>query len=61
MQQLRQVLLERLRATAAPVVLNGPEQGGIPHTLNLSFPGCPSESLLMNLDLAAGRYFAEAG
>jgi cysteine desulfurase len=33
------------------VVLNGPEQGGIPHTVNVSFPGCRSDSLLMNLDL----------
>src|SRR5207302_5237772 len=42
----------RLRREAAPVVLNGPETGGVPHTLNLSFPGCRAESLLMNLDLA---------
>src|SRR5262249_57734888 len=35
-----------------PVVLNGPEEGGVPHTLNLSFPGCRADSLLMNLDLA---------
>ena len=41
-----------LRATAAPVVLNGPEEGGVPHTLNLSFPGCRADALLMNLDLA---------
>jgi cysteine desulfurase len=48
----RQRLLTRLRATAAPVVLNGPDDGGVPHTLNLSFPGLRAESLLMNLDLA---------
>jgi cysteine desulfurase len=41
-----------LRAEAAPVILNGPAEGGIPHTLNLSFPGCRADSLLMNLDLA---------
>ncbi|HXG12559.1 MAG TPA: cysteine desulfurase family protein [Gemmataceae bacterium] len=51
-QRLRRRFLERLRATAAPVVLNGPETGGVPHTLNLSFPGCRAESLLMALDLA---------
>ena len=34
------------------MVLNGPEEGGIPHTLNLSFPGCRADALLMNLDLA---------
>jgi cysteine desulfurase len=50
--RLRQHFLERLRAEAAPVVLNGPEAGGLPHTVNVSFPGCPAESLLMNLDLA---------
>jgi cysteine desulfurase len=51
-RRLRARFLERLRATAAPVALNGPAEGGIPHTLNLSFPGCRAEALLMNLDLA---------
>jgi cysteine desulfurase len=50
--ELRRRFLERLRAEAAPVVLNGPEDGGVPHTLNLSFPGCRADLLLMNLDLA---------
>jgi cysteine desulfurase len=49
---LRRRLLESLRREAAPVVLNGPEEGGIPHTLNLSFPGCRADALLMSLDLA---------
>jgi cysteine desulfurase len=49
---LRRRLLDALRREAAPVVLNGPEQGGIPHTLNLSFPGCHADALLMSLDLA---------
>jgi cysteine desulfurase len=49
---LRRRFLDRLRATAAPVVVNGPEEGGVPHTLNLSFPGCRADLLLMNLDLA---------
>jgi cysteine desulfurase len=49
---LRQRFLDAMRAGAAPVVLNGPETGGVPHTLNLSFPGCGAEALLMNLDLA---------
>jgi cysteine desulfurase len=51
-QVLRRRLLDALRRGAAPVVLNGPEEGGIPHTLNLSFPGCRADALLMNLDLA---------
>ncbi|HYT88940.1 MAG TPA: cysteine desulfurase family protein, partial [Gemmataceae bacterium] len=38
-ERLRCLFLERLRAEAAPVVLNGPAEDGIPHTLNLSFPG----------------------
>jgi cysteine desulfurase len=50
--RLRSHFLDRLRTQAAPVLLNGPETSGVPHTLNLSFPGCRAESLLMNLDLA---------
>jgi cysteine desulfurase len=50
--RLRGRFLERLWDTASPVVLNGSAEGGVPHTLNLSFPGCRAESLLMNLDLA---------
>lgn len=49
---LRQQFLEALRRDAAPVALNGPEEGGIPHTLNLSFPGCQADLLLIKLDLA---------
>jgi cysteine desulfurase len=50
--RLRALLLDRLGAEAAPLVVNGPAQGGMPHTLNVSFPGCRAEALLMNLDLA---------
>lgn len=48
---LRKRFLEIVRA-AAPVVLNGSEEVGVPHTLNLSFPGCRADVLLMKLDLA---------
>jgi cysteine desulfurase len=41
-----------LEATAAPAILNGPREAGIPHTVNVSFPCCRADSLLMNLDLA---------
>jgi cysteine desulfurase len=44
-----------LREVAAPVVLNGPEIGSpdaLPTTLNVSFPGCRADLLLMALDLA---------
>jgi cysteine desulfurase len=49
---LRQRMLDRLRADAAPVAVNGPAEDGIVHTLNLSFPGCRADVLLMKLDLA---------
>jgi cysteine desulfurase len=50
--QLRNLFLECLDRLADPVLLNGPQTGGLPHTLNLSFPGCQADVLLMNLDLA---------
>src|SRR2546428_9279246 len=49
---LRRRFLETLRADIQPVVVNGPQDGGIPHVLNVSFPGCRADVLLMNLDLA---------
>jgi cysteine desulfurase len=49
---LRRRLLTALRREAAPAVLNGPEDGGLPHTLNVSFPGVAADVLLMSLDLA---------
>jgi cysteine desulfurase len=48
-RQLRERFLNRLRLDAAPVVVNGE---GVPHILNVSFPGCLAEGLLMALDLA---------
>jgi cysteine desulfurase len=51
-RRLRQRFLDSLLATSAPFVMNGPETGGIPHTINLSFPGLRADALLMNLDLA---------
>lgn len=50
--QLRACFLESLRTSASPVVLNGPESAGVPSTINLSFPGCRGDALLMALDLA---------
>jgi cysteine desulfurase len=55
LEALRARLWERLRETAAPVVLIGPEIGApdvVPTTLNVSFPGCRADLLLMALDLA---------
>jgi cysteine desulfurase len=51
-RRLRERFLGALRANAAPVVLNGPADVGVPHTLNLSFPGLKADVLLMNIDLA---------
>jgi cysteine desulfurase len=55
LEALRGRLWNRLREVAAPVVLNGPEVGApdvVPTTLNVSFPGCRADLLLMALDLA---------
>jgi cysteine desulfurase len=53
--QLRRHLWQRLVEQAAPVVLNGPEIDAddvVPNTLNVSFPGCRGDLLVMALDLA---------
>jgi cysteine desulfurase len=55
LEALRERLWNRLREVASPVVLNGPEIGApdaLPTTLNVSFPGCRADLLLMALDLA---------
>jgi len=51
-RRLRESFLHELETSVPPVILNGPRDSGLPHTLNLSFPGCQADSLLMNLDLA---------
>ncbi len=51
MLALRGRFLEALQQVS-PVILNGPESGGLPHVLNLSFSGCRADALLMALDLA---------
>jgi cysteine desulfurase len=51
-QRLRERFLSYLRREAVPLVLNGLPEGGLPHTMNLSFPGLKADTLLMNLDLA---------
>jgi cysteine desulfurase len=47
----RRILIDRLQEMCPPVVVNSPE-GGSPYILNVSFPGCRAEVLLMKLDLA---------
>lgn len=52
---LRQRFLEALQAQAAPIVVNGPAEvptRASPYAVNVSFPGCRADALLMNLDLA---------
>lgn len=52
---LRRIFLEALSASREPFVINGPADvgaRGLPHTMNISFPGCRADLLLMNLDLA---------
>jgi cysteine desulfurase len=49
---LRRALWAGLERRAAPVVLNGPPEDGLPHILNVSFPGCDAQALLIALDLA---------
>ncbi len=49
--ELRDRLLAALRAGAPEAVLNGDPEWLIPNTLNVSFPGIPSELLLIHLDL----------
>jgi cysteine desulfurase len=51
-RRLRERFLGALHRDAGTVILNGPEEGGIPHTLNLSFVGIKADLLLMSLDLA---------
>jgi cysteine desulfurase len=55
LDSLRSRLWEGLQSTAAPVHLNGPpldSPRSLPTTLNVSFPGCRGDVLLMALDLA---------
>jgi cysteine desulfurase len=49
--QLRDRFLARLREEASPVVVNSPADGS-PYVVNVSFPGCRADLLMMKLDLA---------
>jgi cysteine desulfurase len=51
-QRLREIFLDGLRRRCAPIVVNGPEHDILPNIVNVSFPGCRAEVLLMRLDLA---------
>jgi len=52
--QLRLRFLAKLKGAAVPFIVNGPLPGdadSLPTTLNVSFPGCRADILLMALDL----------
>jgi cysteine desulfurase len=44
--------LETLHTGAEPIIINGHPTDSLAHTLNISFPGCLSDLLLIRLDLA---------
>lgn len=50
--QLRNELVDGIRALVPDTVLNGPPEGRLPGNAHLSFPGCEGDSLLMLLDAA---------
>lgn len=47
----RQWFVDQLRESCPPIVVNSPEDGS-PYIVNISFPGCRADLLLMKLDLA---------
>jgi cysteine desulfurase len=53
--RLRELLVSSWREHGIDFVVNGPDEScgaGVPHVLNVSFPGCNADALLMRLDLA---------
>jgi cysteine desulfurase len=53
--RLRELLVASWQEDGIEFVINGPQESsgeGIPHVLNVSFPGCNADALLMRLDLA---------
>lgn len=51
LRQLRDRLQQRLLETCTAAVINGSLQQRLPNTLNIAFPGCDGDALLVNLDL----------
>lgn len=52
LSSLRNRLESQLKALCPPVVVHGEGGERLPNTLNLAFPGCDGEALLVALDLA---------
>lgn len=51
LKSLRDELQNRLERDCAPVVINGDQTARLPNTLNIAFPGCNADALLVALDL----------
>jgi cysteine desulfurase len=52
LRTLTDSLWRSLRRAVPDIVRNGPDEGGLPGTLNVTVPGVSGESLLVLLDLA---------
>lgn len=50
-QELRDRLQAELLSRCPPAIVNGSQERRLPNTLNIAFPGCPGEALLVALDL----------
>lgn len=50
-REIRDRFLAKLQTSATPLVVNSPAEGS-PYVVNVSFPGCRADLLLMKLDLA---------
>lgn len=51
-EKMRETMLSIFTEKGIDFAVNGPLTGGLPHVLNVFFPGTNVESLLVNLDLA---------
>ncbi len=51
LKRLRDLLENGLKTHCHPVVVNGAGANRLPNTLNIAFPGCDGEALLVALDL----------
>ncbi len=49
---LRRLFLDHLTSRKIQFIINGDPDHGLPHTLNLAFPGCANDLLFIRLDLA---------
>jgi len=50
--RLKQLLVEELTKQKVEFMVNGNHEKGLPHVINICFPGTDVEAMLVNLDLA---------